>query len=86
MQQHTIDVISGGVVEFAGNVPGNGFPFAIGIRGKKDLFGVLGLRAEFLQNFIFALDGDVFRGEIVRDINAKAPFGQVFDMPNGRFH
>ena len=39
-----------------------------------------------LAKFCFALDGHVFRREVVGDINAKAPFGQVFDMPNGRFH
>jgi hypothetical protein len=75
MQQYPINVIPRRLMQFAGNMPGNGFTFAIWVWRQEDTFGLFRLRTELLEDFVFASDGDIFRGEIVGNVNAKTLFG-----------
>ena len=60
---------------------GNGFAFAVRVRGEID--GVHAKR-QFLQlgnNLLFAGDNDVFGFEVVIDVHTEGALGQIFDVP-----
>ncbi len=70
--------------EFLGQVSGNGFAFAVRVRGKID--GVRRLR-QLLQlgdDLLLARDDHVLGGEIVVEIDPERLLGQVFDMAEAR--
>ena len=74
------------VLQELGDVPRDGFPFAVGVGGEED--GVhLGSRiAQGLHNLFLALDDFVFRGEIVGFIHADVAFGKIPDMAHAGLH
>ena len=81
----TLDVRIFVLQEF-GDVPRDGFPFAVGVGGEED--GVhLGSRvAQGLHDLFLALDDFVFRGEIVGFIHADVAFGKIPDMAHAGLH
>ncbi len=61
-------------------VPGNGFALTVRVGRKVDGLGGLGFLFHLFDERAFAADIDVFRREIVFDIDAERAFGQVADM------
>ena len=59
---------------------GNGFAFAVGIRGEVDMIGRKRQLLQFGENLFFSGYDDVFGLELVVDIDTQAALGQVFHV------
>ena len=68
------------VAQFLGQVPRDGFAFAIGVRRQIDVVRRQGQLLQLGENFLLAGNDDVFRLEIVIDIDAQRALGQVFHV------
>ena len=71
-------------LDLPGDVPGDRFPFTVGIRRQID-----GLRPERMgaqpgDDFVFSLDRLVFRTEPVLDVDPDLALREVLDMPDRR--
>ena len=68
------------VAQFLGQVPGDGFAFAVRVRRQIDVVRGQGQLLQLGENFLLAGNDDVFRLEIVVDIDAQRALGQVFHV------
>ena len=67
-------------------MPGNRFPFAVGVGCQIDLIGFLRLGFQFFDGLFFIIADAVGCFEIVVDVNAQAILsfnGQIADMSLG---
>ena len=86
VQQHAVHLVRGRLVQLAGNVPGNRLPFAVRVRRQEHLGRLFGLRPQFPQHLLLALNGDVLRGEITCRVDAQAPLRQVLHVAHRSLH
>ena len=73
-------------MQFARDMPGNGFAFPIWIRRQVDPFDLLSFGTQFLQKLSFTLNRHVLRRKIMGNINPETVFRQILDVPNGCLH
>ena len=73
------------VAQFLGQVPGDGFAFAVRVRRQIDVVRGQGQLLQLGENLLLAGNDDVFRLEFVVDIDAQRALGQVFDVPERSF-
>ncbi len=73
------------VAQFLGQVPGDGFAFAVRVRRQIDVVRGQGQLLQLGENFLLAGNDDVFRLEIVVDIDAQRALGQVFHVAERGF-
>src|SRR4029078_4323362 len=73
------------VAQFFGQVPGDGFAFAVRVGRQIDVVRGQGQLLQLGENLLLAGDDYVFRLEFVVDIDAQRALGQVFDVPERSF-
>ena len=66
--------------EDVGQMPADGFAFAVRVGRKDHAVGVFGLALQLLDELFLALDADVLRRIVMLDIDAQLGGGQVADM------
>ena len=64
-----------------GHVPGNSFPFPVGVGSQVDFVGLLGFSLQFLDGVTLPPDGDVFWLVVVFNVDPHLGLGQVPDVP-----
>ena len=69
-----------------GQMPGNGLSFAVGVACQIDFIGILGIFLKCLDEVPLAADIDVFRCEIMLDIDAELTFRQIAQMSHRSAH
>ena len=67
-------------------MPGNGLSLTIGIACEIDLVGIFRVLLERLDELALAAYIDVFRCEVVLDVDAELTLRQVAQMPHGGAH
>ena len=67
-------------------MPGNGLSLTIGIACEIDLVGIFRVLLERLDELALAAYVDVFRCEVVLDVDAELTLRQVAQMPHGGAH
>ena len=67
----------------AGQMPGNGLPFAVRVGREIDFFGGLGFFFDLFDEVALAADVDVMRLKTVLNIHAERALGQVAHMTLG---
>jgi hypothetical protein len=67
-----------------GDVPGDRFPLAVGVRGKVDRFRGARRLDDLAEQLLPFLDDDIGGGEAVFDVHAQTALGQILDVPHGR--
>src|SRR5882672_5867865 len=65
-------------------MPGYRFTFSIRIRREEHAISKLGRLLDLGQGLRLFLNSDVFRREVVVDVDAQLALGQVAEMPDGR--
>ena len=73
------------VTQFLGQVPGDGFAFAVRVRRQVDVVRGQRQLLQLGENFFFAGNDDVFGLEFVVDINAQRALRQIFDVTERGF-
>ena len=86
VQQDAVNLLRRGVTQLAGNVPGNRLTLTVGVGRQENLRRLLGFGAQFLKYLFLALNGDVFRREIVGRVDSQAPLGEVLHVAHRRLH
>ena len=64
-------------------MPGNRFALPVRVRRQIDLVRFLGKTLQFLDQFSLAADVDVFRSEMIFDVNAELALWQIPKMAHG---
>ncbi len=67
-------------------MPGNRFAFAVRVSCEINCFCLASQLEKFIRQGSFPADCDIFRFKAIIHINAELAFGQVAQMPHGRFH
>jgi len=83
VEQHPADFRA--VAQLIGNVPSDGFAFAIRVRRQKDVGGSLGHLLQLRQRLPLAPDRDVLGREAVLDVDSELALGQIRGFKT-RFH
>ncbi len=65
-------------------MPGDGFPFAVGIGGKIDMSRLFGCAAQLFDDVALAFDGHIGGREVMLDIDAEAALGKIADVSDRR--
>ena len=79
-------IVRGIHVQQPGQMPRNGFPFAVGVRCEKDVAGLVGFLLQFLDDRFPAVCIDVLRRKAVVDIHAEGALRQIPQMAHGGHH
>ena len=80
-----LDVL-GFILDQLGHVPGNGLPFAVGVRGQEHGFGLGGGAAQFADHLFFGVNHFIVRGKVVLLIHGQLARGQVAHMAYAGLH
>ena len=67
--------------QFLGDMPGNGFPFPVRVRGEIEWLSFLGRLFQFFKDLVFPGNDLEFRFEIMFDIHTEQILRQVLDVP-----
>ena len=73
-------------VQGVGEVPGDGFAFAVQVGGEVDFGGVFGGGFEFGDQLFAGVEDGVGGGEGMLDVDVEALLGHVAHMAHGGFH
>src|SRR2546426_7413204 len=75
----------GAVTQLLGQVRSDGFAFAIRVRRQIDRIRGIGQLLELCDDFFFAGNDDVFRIEIIIDVDTEGALGQILDVTERGF-
>src|SRR5262249_61802949 len=73
----------GWTADLLGNMPGDGFPFPIGIGGEIHSLGARGRFLYLVDHLLLSLDDFIGRAKVVLQIHAQGSDGKVLYMPDG---
>src|SRR5713101_8789665 len=73
------------VAQLLGQVPRDGLALAVRVRGQVDVVGGQGQLLQLGENLLLTRNDDVFRLEIVVDVDAQRALGQILDVPERSF-